>query len=277
MSRIGALSTLFFVGSLTPVLVPPVVHAQLEGVTWSESIQLDAAPGPDDYKTGTDDDAPEAISGLVSGTGYSIAAGFTFTSPAAPNITATISSSYQGGDLIALDGNAIGYVNFQFVVRQTSPPPVLVTTIPVDVEVQGRAEANGDGSLSAGASAGALFWTLLQGQIDSWQVSVNNSEGPTSDSFNESLQFLLEVDEVVNGGLTVSASSYPDVLENGTSASATGWADPVIDLADETIPGSSAKYSDHYEIEFAPGYWALGAPTPVQPATWGSIKGLYRK
>jgi hypothetical protein len=171
----------------------------------------------------------------------------------------------------------IGFINYQFAVRETSSPPVSVSTVPVNVQVQGTADADGDGALFAQASAGANFWSLVQGTMDVWQVSADNSQGQASDSFNESVQYMLEPDEVVNGGLQVSANINPKKMQNNTSSSSIGWADPIIEIADETIPGGGgATYRDHYEIEFANGYWALGS-IPVQDTTWGKIKRLYQQ
>jgi len=48
-----------------------------------------------------------------------------------------------------------------------------------------------------------------------------------------------------------------------------------ITMSPGLIPGTDFKYSDYYRIEYSPGYWALGEPTPVAPTTWGRIKSLY--
>ena len=85
---------------------------------------------------------------------------------------------------------------------------------------------------------------------------------------------MLAPDEVVNGSISVSANIWPNEMQAGSSSSSTGWVDPIVSIANQTIPESSANYRDHYEIEYAPGYWALGS-TPVQETTWGRIKQLY--
>ena len=54
-----------------------------------------------------------------------------------------------------------------------------------------------------------------------------------------------------------------------TMGSAVGMVDPIIEVADEVIPGTSSSYRDFFEIEFSPGY---DAQTPVRRATFGEIK-----
>ena len=192
-------------------------------------------------------------------------------------MTASIVADYGSGDLLDLSGTLIGFVNFQFAVREKSSPPVTVDTVPVNVYGVGTADTDGDAELYASASAGLSFWSLVQGTIEVWQVSVNNMEGPASESHTQDSQYLLEPDEVVNGGITVSAVVNPSTMQPGTSSSSMGWVDPIIEVADEAIPGGGGStYRDHYEIEFAPGYWALGT-MPVQETTWGRIKQLYTR
>lgn len=41
------------------------------------------------------------------------------------------------------------------------------------------------------------------------------------------------------------------------------------------IPGTTDNFRDFYEVEFSPGYWALGFPTATTPTSWGRIKSLY--
>jgi len=50
--------------------------------------------------------------------------------------------------------------------------------------------------------------------------------------------------------------------------------DPVIEVADEVIPGTAVNYRDYFGVEFAPGYDALGS-VPTRNATWGMIKKRY--
>ena len=80
---------------------------------------------------------------------------------------------------------------------------------------------------------------------------------------------------VLNASLIAQASITAFGVDAG-GASASAFVDPIIEVADETIPGTSDSYRDHFDIEFGNGYYALGDPTPVEPATWGRIKSLYR-
>jgi hypothetical protein len=105
LKQIGlGLVSLLGVPLLVLLLMSAPAQAQLDPVTWSESMQLDAAPGPDDNKVGPDGNAPDPISGSISGSDYSLTGSISFTSPGAPNMTATIAADYQGGDLIDLGG-----------------------------------------------------------------------------------------------------------------------------------------------------------------------------
>jgi hypothetical protein len=85
----------------------------------------------------------------------------------------------------------------------------------------------------------------------------------------------LAPDEVVSGEIFVDASIGAESPTEGTASTAEATFDPVIEIADMTIPGTTASYRDYFTVEFSPGYFALGQ-VPVERTTWGQIKRLYR-
>ena len=66
-------------------------------------------------------------------------------------------------------------------------------------------------------------------------------------------------------------------LSPGQWAEATATITPNFAITTDLIPGTNSKYSNYFEIEYSPGYWALGNPTPVQTSTWGKMKSHYLK
>jgi hypothetical protein len=176
----------------------------------------------------------------------------------------------------ALIGSLVGCrIDFQFQVLESAMPPVPVTAVPVHIHAQGTADATGDSTLRAASFS--RFTLISTALLISWDVSADNVGGgaPPSDSFDNDDQLELAPDEVISGEIFVDAGigAESPPLVAGSSAEAT--FDPVIEVADMTIPGTSAKYRDFFTVEFSPGYFALGQ-SPVEQTTWGKIKRLYR-
>jgi len=143
------------------------------------------------------------------------------------------------------------------------------------VQAQGSAEADGNAALRA-ASFSQFTLSSSSGPILFWAVEADNVEGgpPGSDSFANEDQFDLTPGQVASGEMIVDASLGTETLDGPAAASATANLDPVIEIADAIIPGTSANYRDHYVLELSPGYFALGQ-VPAQDATWGEIKRRY--
>lgn len=254
-----------------PVLTS-LAHAQLNDVEWSESCSAVTNLGSDS-NTGSDPNMPEPQTASLSGGSYSISGSVSFAG-GPPNVTSHLEGSYTSG-LTYMGGTAYCRIDYSFVVRELASPPVIsVGPVPVNVTVQGTVGVTGDAALFANAYAAATLSTTL-GPLRDWTITVSNDQGQASDSFNETARIDLDPDQVVMGDLTASANIAGEVLQSGTSSSGTAWIDPVIEIADELIPGSSFNFRDYYEIEVAPGYWALGT-APVASTTWGRLKNLYR-
>jgi hypothetical protein len=79
--------------------------------------------------------------------------------------------------------------------------------------------------------------------------------------------------DFVTGTLTGFASISHSQLRDGLNTSAATHAGFRIGIVDEVVPAMNGSYRDFFSLEFGPGYFALGNPTPVAPATWGGIKG----
>ena len=269
------LPSIFTLCVVTLMFVVSPALGQLTNVQWNESLNLDAVPDENDNQVGISSSTPEPLSGSLSGPGYSLSGSVSFASPGAPNATSQVSGSYSSG-LQFLGGSAYCRIDFQFGVVMTSTPPVVVVDVPVDVEIQGRVEVSGNGDIFANAFSSVNFGTTV-GPLGAWSAVVANSSGPDTASFDErDLRFLVAQASVVFGDMTASASISAEVLVPDSGTFAFAWVDPVIEVADELIPGGGgATYRDHFEIEFADGYWALGQ-APNRNTTWGRIKQLYR-
>jgi hypothetical protein len=260
---------------LLALLVPAMGSAQLSDAVWSEAVSLNADLDGNDG-TGIDPFVFEPQSTSLSGSSYSIDGSISFASPGPPNATATISASYQSGLSSFLGGSSSCQILFQFTVFETSPPPVSVATVPVDISATGTADAGGDTPFYADADVIFTVATISQPDLVRWTASANNGQGPTSDSFNETTEIDFGPGVSVDVRMIASCELYSQTgLQPGTSASSTAYVDPVFTIADELIVGGGgASYRDHYDIGLSPGYWALGS-TPAAPTTWGKIKKLY--
>jgi hypothetical protein len=57
----------------------------------------------------------------------------------------------------------------------------------------------------------------------------------------------------------------------GGRVRAEGMVDPIIEVADQLIPGTSSNFREFFEVELGDGYWAL----PSSITSWGSLKGRF--
>lgn len=154
-------------------------------------------------------------------------------------------------------------------------PPVSISMVPMEViTAMGTANASGTTEFSASARAGIILTGSVSGTLVNLEADTS-SPGTESAAFNETVSFSIEPDEVVTGNLLASAQIITGDLGASDNASAEAFIDPIIVVSSDIIPGTSTRYDEVYEIEFSPGYWALGNPTPVEASTWGRIKRLY--
>jgi hypothetical protein len=50
-----------------------------------------------------------------------------------------------------------------------------------------------------------------------------------------------------------------------------GQIDPIIEVADQLIPGTSTSYRDVYQVELSDGFWAL----PNRTTSFGALKATF--
>lgn len=254
-------------------LLPGFAAAQLQDTHWSETVTV-SANEVNSQEVGQDIAMPEAISqnatdGIAGCTGN-----VSFGPPGPPQGTSTMSgfSESNGSDVT---GVAVLNISFFARVVQTSTPDVMVTTVPVSISASGTADASGSWTGAQSFSDVTILLGLDDVFVAHVDASSNSLSGfPETDSFDESLIADIPVNGVLNGALIAQASITALNADSG-GANASAFVDPVIEVADQVIPGSSASYRDHFQIEFGAGYYALGNPTPVEPTTWGRIKSLY--
>lgn len=253
------------------VLAAPVA-GQLNVTSWEESLSFDLAPDPSFSEMGSSNVVPEPLSTSFNGASYSYSGGISFD-PGDPNVTCEVEANYMTG-LTAFDGSAFSHIGFQFRVIETSPPPVVVGMVPVDVSASGSVQATGNGDLYA---SGTSVFNLSNGQVTILNDAAfaENTNGPASDSFLLSQLLALAPGEVMSVDLNATAAVAAFTIQDNIFAGGFAYIDHLIEVADQTIPGSSASYRDHYEVEFGSGYDALN-PTPVLETTWGRLKGLYQ-
>jgi len=265
------------------IITAPSAQAQLAQTIWAESLSLTAGV-ESGGGSGSDNSMPEPLSdsilGPQGGDDYSISGSVAFSPvPSFPQTTCTISTNYNSGDITSLTGNAFSSIIFRFVVVQTSSGGPGVSQVPVSVQAAGTAEVTADGGTFAAAGSSFIVRMDEGGQALIFEQIIANTGGggtPTSDSFLVSSQLMVPPGAVLQGDMQANANSTASFNQGSTSGTATGFVDPVIEVADELIPGGGgASYRDFYEIEFSDGYLALGDPTPVEPTTWGRIKRLY--
>jgi hypothetical protein len=263
----------FVLSALTFTPADSRTQSTLETASWIESIILTTSDA-DTSGTGLDDAAPEPLDVSILRGSYSLEGTVTFPQSGPPNAAVTLSAQHQSG-LVLLGALAGARIDFQFRVVENAQPPVPVTTVPVHVHAQGFAEASGDTTIRT-ASFSMFDLISNAGVLVHSAVSADNVGGgaPPSDSFDYDGQLDLLPGDVVSGEMLADASVGAESPPEGTSIQAGATADPVIEIADAIIPGTSAGYRDYFTVEFSPGYYALGQ-SPVERTTWGKIKRLY--
>jgi len=256
----------------TVLLTPSPGHAQLSETMWSESLSL-SADASSAGQPGVDSALPEPLIDNLSGSQYSIDGSVSFGPPGPPQATSTVSGSYTSGLNTYLGGSAYVRIDFSFQVRQTSPPPVSVSAVPISVHAAGTVNASGDAAMFANAYS-SFDLSTIQGPLVSYDIMASNATGGSSDSFNETYQTTLAPDFTVSGAMTASANVGAEGPQPNIQGTATAFIDPVIEVVDDVIPGTSSSYRDYFDIEFGSGYFALDT-TPVEPTTWGQLKTRY--
>jgi len=258
-------------------------EAQLLGqTTWYEKISL-LVDSTVQLTTGMDLAAPDAIDDSLTTSGWGASGYLSFGPPGPPDLTAhAYAQRSDGGPVDAAIAESKGYVVFQFVVRRTLAPPVSVSLIPVTIEAHGNTFIRGDvvcdslGCLVAGQPVASAQITITRSNTTLVDRTItSDSSTPNDRSLILAEDHDTPVDVVVNGRIEVHSTVQMQQLDLNEWGGATATITPDFYVSSEFIPGTYSKYSDYYHLEYSPGYWALGNPTPVQTTTWGKIKSLY--
>jgi len=261
-------------------LFPVTAFGQtLVGTTWNEHITLQQDPNIEET-LGPDTSVPEAIEDSVTFAGILLHGKLTYGPPGPPELT-----TYAEGLRTARVGPAAtnattdGVVTFQFAVRQKSPPPVPVSAVDIDFAAQFTTSADGSAPCSGcalDADPTALTVLIVTTEHDTLvSHAVTSASFKGNQSFELSETHSLAPGKVANGSihalsLVKMTQTAPAQWGNATATISTGFA-----VSNGLIPGTTAKYSDYFRIEYGQDYFALGNPTPVRATTWGKIKSLY--
>ncbi len=252
------------------VLLAGRVEAQfpLSSTLWEENISLTVGPSTAGFQ-GSDSAIPESHTEELSGIGYAVAGSVGFGSAGPPEGTAEVTWNISEGNT-SLNLSSIVSIDFQFRVVETATPPVSVTDVPVHLlATGGGAVRNVFGSR---ATSSFRFQAVGAGILITSSLDVNGDSGtsdPATDAFTIDQTPAIPVDTVTLVGMSASASMLNVSVGAVATGTATGTIDPVIEIADELIPGTSSSYRDFFAIEFSDGY---DAQTPVERITFGELK-----
>lgn len=294
---IQGLVAIAFLGSWA-FFYPKVASSQtLAQTSWDEFISLTVGEDGKELQ-GSDSAIPEPIADSLAIPGWGLSGALTYGPPGPPQFTAHCfgkatsgPNSYQGsgpnsyqafGDSIA---ETRGLVAFEFAVRTITTPPVVVTDVPVTISAHGA-------TFIRGSVACPQSDCLVDGDPAAFVQILMVSQGMTLMNRTVTSASIKASDHIVNVGQTVYLE--PDIVVSGSveamglvrmnrfTASgqwgeATATITPDFAISTDLIPGTNSPYSDYFQIEYSPGYWALGDPTPVAPTTWGKIKTLYSR
>lgn len=239
----------------------------LSPAIWQESISLEVQTLEVNSTSfmGSDFNMPEPHTETLSGTGYEVSGVVAFGTAAPPVGIAQVNWDIsQAGTNLTLSTNTS--INFGAKVVQTAEPPVSVTDVPVHLVASGSVDVEP----IFGAQATSFFRyqpvgtsVLIQENLD---VDGEDIDPVTEFSIDDTHS--IPPDVIILVAMTATARMGV-VGTPATTGSATGMVDPIIEVADELIPGTDSNYRDFFTIEFSPGY---DAQTPVEPMTLGKLK-----
>jgi hypothetical protein len=242
------------------------VEAQfpLSPTIWDENISLTVGPSSTSF-SGSDPAVPEPHTGELSGLGYDVAGSVGFGSAEPPVGTAQVDWDVSEGNT-SLQLSSVVSIDFQCRVVETAPPPVGVTEVPVHLMATGDVSA--DDVFGSRATSSFRFQAVGTAVLITANLDISG-DSETSDTFAIDETPPIPVDTIVLVGMSASASMNTVSISAVETGSATGMIDPVVEIADEIIPGTTSSYRDFFSIEFSEGY---DAQTPVTRITFGELK-----
>jgi hypothetical protein len=269
------LQALLFPAAASLLLLPGRVEAQfpLSPALWDENISLLVQTLETNSSSfmGSDPEVPEPHLEELSGTGYNVSGSVAFPSGNFPEGTAEV--TWDIGELgAALQLSSSVGIDFQVRVVETATPPVSVTEVPVHLQASGSASVVqffGPRATSFFRFQAPTTLVLITRNLDLYG---DPDSTKTTDSFTIDETPLIPPDLVVLVSMSATASMGTVSTGGAASGSATGMIDPVIEISDETIPGTSDSYRDYYVLELSDG---VTSPVPVQRVTFGKLKQMF--
>jgi len=260
------------------VFLPAIVHADpLPAATWTESVTLKASALTNNY-LGVDNGLPEPLTGTLSSSSYVIDGNVAFGEPGPPSITVHAHLSTGGNYSDDYHATSQSAVSFDFQIVQTHLPPVAVDYVPILITSRGSVYAAGscDFYCTGGTAQGSMVVTTNGAEVFNEAASVNVKTGSSQQvSLDATKAISVQPGTVLHGTIQVFTTAGVEIL--GANASGTASLGSGFDITSAFIPGTEYQYRDFFQIEYSPGYFALGNPIPVIPATWGKLKSLYSK
>jgi hypothetical protein len=95
------------------------------------------------------------------------------------------------------------------------------------------------------------------------------------DGFPVSITFDVPPGEILYASLQAFVTVGVEQTDPGSWGEANASVQAQLEVSPNPIPGTMAKYSDYFQMEYSPGYSALENSTPVIPTTWGKLKTIY--
>ena len=249
-------------------------QAQLAPTFWSENISLDVQAGIDNQNTsfmGADMEAPESHTEQLTGNDFEVTGSVLFGTTAVPEGTAQVTWDISPVGA-SLNLSSILNIDFQARVIETATPPVSVSEVPVRIVSNGSVAVEqffGPRATSSFQFRVLTTTVLVTGNLDLYGDPESTT---TTDSFSIDQVEMVPPNLVALVSMTATASMGTVGTGGAATGAATAMIDPIIEVADQTIPGTSDSYRDYYTIEFSPGY---DAQTPVKKTTFGQIKRRY--
>jgi hypothetical protein len=226
-----------------------------------------------DIGGGIDLSLPEAFNKELSEPGHEVGVEISFRTPGPPQATIRATGNSITAGVDGMGAASSVNISFQYQVIQIGPPPGNPVLIPIQFIADGRVTATSNNMWTMGHVTFEVIDPDQHHLI--WQeIFVHNEMAHPDTSFNVNTVLWGPVGGIFtcNMGAQVECFMNQDPLCSGE-----GFAevDPIIQVDDQIIPGTSANFRDFFQIEFSEGYWALGNPNPTERTTWGQLKRLY--
>ena len=248
--------------------------AELPEATWAE-ICIASVDEERDSREGTTSEPENILAEAQSATAGQTAS-VVYNSSGPPAVTVEVNGTAD--EPSELFGLADCRIAWHFRVVASGPIPARVEPVPVNVIVSGWANANGTPENNAHSGATLMISDSAMGDLMTLHQVIATSSGEAdARSINAQLQtFSVLPDVQLDGSLAVSATNGAGGTAGAGTSKAGAYLEHSIEVAAIPIPGDGTLFSDLFEIEYGPGYWALGS-VPVRSTTWGDMKNRFQE